>query len=155
QVGSFPQDLRVLTVIGTVTGQPALLGRTRELDLSKAPAELTVAFGPPATFCTVLGALHQTRTGHTATLMRDGRVLIAGGGDPSIELYDPQTATFTGFDRGLFDALAPPATASSTLLPDGRVIIVGLSGAQLVDASGHLEHPALLLRGGERRGQLA
>jgi hypothetical protein len=66
------------------------------------------------------------RQGHTATLLPNGKVLIAGGspaGTPtaSAELYDPATDTFspTGSmnnDRGAHTA---------TLLPTGKVLITG------------------------------
>jgi WD40 repeat protein len=63
-----------------------------------------------------------SRTGHTATLLSNGKVLITGGsGDISAELYDPDTGTFT-----LTGNLTTPRWfPSATLLADGRVLIVG------------------------------
>jgi hypothetical protein len=69
------------------------------------------------------------RVSHTATLLRDGRVLIAGGWDNdaqlrTVELYDPATGRF-----------APAASLSvaraghtATLLRDGRVLLAGGGG---------------------------
>jgi hypothetical protein len=49
----------------------------------------------PGTF-TATGEMTAARTGHTATLLDNGKVLIAGGsGAISAELYDPDTGTFT------------------------------------------------------------
>ncbi len=88
-----------------------------------------VAETPPATDFTVREtALTVHRSGHTATRLDDGRVLITGGfsGYPSddtaqAEIYDPVTGTFapTG-------AMAHQVQQStSTLLSDGRVLVVG------------------------------
>lgn len=67
------------------------------------------------------------RSGHTATLLRDGTVLIAGGmlrnGDftATAETYDPKINRFTPTK----DMLLGRVGAAATLLPSGRVLIVG------------------------------
>jgi hypothetical protein len=66
------------------------------------------------------------RSGHTATRLRDGRVLIAGGYDgyselATTELYDTNTGRF-----GVSGSMLHIRTyASGTLLNDGRVLIAG------------------------------
>src|SRR5262249_11767942 len=97
RLASLPQDARVLTVVGTIGGQPDLIGRTPVVDLATGPAAIPIAYGPPGGFCTT-GPMHVARTNHAAVKMQDGRVLVAGGGDASIELYDPRTATWGGYD---------------------------------------------------------
>jgi len=74
------------------------------------------------------GALGQARlNGHTATLLKDGKVLVAGGAGPdgqemsAAELYDPATGTWTATDpmtRGRRNHTA-------TLLGDGTVLVTG------------------------------
>ena len=80
---------------------------------------------------TLAGSLNHGRAYHTATLLRDGRVVVVGGyykpvvGDElylsTVELYDPTTGTFTTTD----DLAYGRAFHTATLLPDGGVLVVG------------------------------
>ncbi len=70
--------------------------------------------------------LATARYRHTATLLSDGTVLVAGGytasrGTDSTERYDPDTDTWT--DAGPMTSIRNGHTAS--LLPDGTVLVAG------------------------------
>jgi hypothetical protein len=78
---------------------------------------------------TVTGSLNDGRLLHTATLLRDGRVLVTGGWPDhtdqgplsSAELYNPATGNWTrtiGMHEGRVDHTA-------TLLSNGKVLVVG------------------------------
>jgi hypothetical protein len=81
------------------------------------------------------------RSCHSATLLRDGTVLLAGGMERdgvftrSAELYDPATGTF----RATGDMVEKRPCHTATLLPDGRVLLAGgwgdtrLASAELYD----------------------
>jgi hypothetical protein len=73
---------------------------------------------------TSTGTMTDYRAWHTATLLLNGKVLIAGGGSQSArsaDLYDPVTGTFTPTGN----MAAERSGHSATLLPDGRVLIIG------------------------------
>src|SRR6266581_6424567 len=88
-----------------------------------------------------LAGLAVPRTGHTATALSDGRILITGGRDAgnlvaASEIFDPETQTSS--------ASATLNTArvdhSATVLADGRVLVAGgsddsgaLSSAEVFD----------------------
>jgi Galactose oxidase, central domain len=74
------------------------------------------------------------RRGGIATLLRDGRVLLAADSLDSLsaELYNPDTGKFvdTGSVMGYYNS------ATATLLPNGKVLIagdLGVPGAELYD----------------------
>ena len=75
------------------------------------------------------------RFSHTATLLKDGKVLVAGGTadtntnvPQAAEIFDPATATFTA--TGIMLAVHESHTA--TLLPSGKVLITGgVSGTDI------------------------
>jgi hypothetical protein len=106
----------------------------------RAPAIGALAFWVAGFPCLRAGSflackpMNNARAFHTATLLRDGKVLAAGGmGDrlqplDSAELYDPATGTWT---------LTSPMHHArqrhlATLLADGRVLV---SGAEIYDPS--------------------
>src|SRR5438874_6164324 len=99
--------------------------------------------GAPVNFV-ITGSLAMARRGHTATLLPNGKVLVAGGFIGLIgsvragaELYDPASGTWS--------ATGSLATArrghTATLLPNGKVLVSGGFGASIL-ASAELYDPA-------------
>ncbi|MBI5375179.1 MAG: PKD domain-containing protein [Candidatus Schekmanbacteria bacterium] len=110
-----------------VGGRDAVTGTTVGSHVLKS-AEL---YDPATNTWTFTGSISVARRSPTITLLNDGRVLVAGGGDRAsstvtlplsiAEIYDPATGTFS-----VVGNMTTPRNAhSATLLNDGTVLITG------------------------------
>jgi hypothetical protein len=96
------------------------------------------------TFATSTPNMNDARTQATATLLPNGKLLIAGGfgntGDlSSTEIYDSATNTFATSTPSMKDARE---NATAALLPNGDVLIAGGSGNGTLLASTEIYDPA-------------
>ena len=113
-----------------------------------AAAALVLAAGALAGTFASTGSMSQARSGGTATLLGNGKVLVAGGFGPisggyyssldSAELYDPGSGAFTA--TGSMTTHRDGDTA--TLLPSGKVLVAGGEWMPFPTASAELYDPA-------------
>jgi N-acetylneuraminic acid mutarotase len=122
-VGALTVGAGLYLAVGGPTHSPAFA--------SPSPSSGTAR---PASWA-LTGAMGTPRSGATVTLLADGKVLVAGGGDGvtgvdtgSAELYDPRTGSWTATGA----MVTPREAAAATLLPDGKVLVAG-GGQQMAE----------------------
>ena len=129
-----------------------LLPDGRVLVAGGSEAATSEVYDPATGTWAASGVMTAARGGHSATALQDGRVLVVGGyrmgvdedgvgrnvAMTSAELYDPATGSWTATEDMLIGQRGAGHTA--TLLPDGRVLVVGgfpggtmLAAAELFD----------------------
>jgi hypothetical protein len=149
-------------------------GGAEDNTLEGGPRSATAELYDPSTATwTATGSMIQARKDFTATLLRDGRVLVTGGcacSEPgsvaTAELYDPDNGTWTATGS----MVDPRIYHTATVLADGKVLVAGglggggslsaLDSAELYDPTagtwsstgnmtdGRESHTATLLQGG-------
>ena len=177
--GALPTGLMFDNNSGTLSGTPTQTGSfpitvtaTDQFNQTSAAAAFTIVITAHGFLAT--GSMATARRFHTATLLGNGKVLVAGGEDAgstafaSAEIYDPSTGMFTPTTGSM---TVPRVGHTATLLSNGKVLITGgatdvtenaLSSAELYDpatgtftaTAGHMttarvSHTATLLQNGK------
>jgi hypothetical protein len=140
-VGAFSPTGEMTTPRASHTATLLLNGKVLiaggfSLSAFAAPVASAELYDPSTGMFTPTGDMTTPRRSHTATLLADGRVLIAGGygdasGDSALrkaEVYDPSTGTFTATGD-----MSTAGFGSAVLLPNGTVLIAGNPTAELYD----------------------
>ena len=122
------------TITATDTVTPTITGVSNETQVC--------CTAPAGTFMPT-GSMQFQRIGHTATLLQNGMVLVAGGENStgalaSAEIYNPATGTFTS--TGSMGTARVGHTA--TLLQNGMVLIAGGNDATVDLATAEIFDPA-------------
>jgi large repetitive protein len=145
-------------------GQVLVTGGVHSVASSVLPIAEAELYDSASGTWKLTGSLGTGRFGHTATLLPNGKVLVAGGevsstnALSSAELYDPGTGTWTA--TGSMGSRRSEHTA--TLLPNGLVLVAGgrnssfsstdgLSSAELYDPVAGVWAPAAQLASGRNR----
>jgi WD40 repeat protein len=129
------------------TATPLLDGRVLVAGGHKDGGVLSRAeiYDPSTGTWTATGSFAQARYAHTATILQNGKVLVVGGetsfaggsNTASAELYDPTS--------GLWSATGALAVArhlhTATILPDGKVLVVGGSNGTTDLANAEIYDP--------------
>jgi len=163
-VSTTPSTVAGETATRLADGRWLLVGGTRDGEISNEVSIVTsgqAQGGQP-----FAAPLQFPRSGHSATVLPDGTVLVFGGQGPggnlvsTAEIIDPAAGTVTAAGTG---NLTARTFHSATLLTDGRVLFAGglnndasaLGSAEIWDPSSGSVTPALTSLSAARYGQHA
>jgi hypothetical protein len=142
----------LVLLLALVVGAVALIGARMvrlpmSLEATSMPTNTSISATPSpgptvatAPTWTATGSMIETRSRYTATLLANGKVLVAGGAEygtgtikASAELYDEASGIWTATG----DMVTGHYGHAAVLLPDGRVLVAGGSTAvaELYDPS--------------------
>lgn len=121
----------------TAPSAPGTFTVTGTLPGTGISAASLVTVLPSEAFTTNGGGSSNVRAGASLTRLLDGRVLLAGGGTLTAELYDPANKTFRDLAAPM---LKSRSNHTATLLPNGKVLLAG--GASDNSNSAELFDPA-------------
>ena len=130
-------------LIGLAAALLVLAGRALDAPSSGPPSSGSLGPAPTGTFSPI-GTISMSRADHSATLLPDGRILVAGG----VPMPNPRATLQTA---GLFEPVTRTLVQTrlmttareehtATLLTDGRVLIAG--GHDYRDGSSTIERSA-------------
>jgi|GEM_PF-1190101 len=149
ETGVLPAGISPLTSGGVLSGTPTVTGSfpisvtvQDAAGQTSAPQNFTISVYPHGFSPT--GSLSSLRSGDTATVLGNGKVLVVGGADSNrnplatAELFDPVAGTFS--------ATGSMATAradhTATLLNTGKVLVTGGTDGVAELATAELYDPA-------------
>ncbi|MBK8293787.1 MAG: hypothetical protein IPK93_03055 [Solirubrobacterales bacterium] len=122
-------------------GRVLVFGGQTSFDDPESITNSAEIYDPATNKFTATGSLSRGRRNPQTVLLKDGRVLVAGGDAAkftdlhpdltwkSAEIYDPSSGTFsaTGNSEGFFSG------DTSSILKDGRVLLLGYGYAEIFD----------------------
>jgi Putative Ig domain/Kelch motif len=133
----FAQPATQYTVTGANSAGNVQTSISIAVQLAVVPPPVVVPPSPQTMNWQPMPPMHTRRDSHTATVMPNGQVLVAGGSDisntalSSVEIFDPASRQWLAAA-----SMANSRTAhTATLLPDGRLLVVGGKGASYLASS--------------------